>query len=245
MKKFIFLFLSIYFLNAQWQIIWQENFEQGLPQEWQVIDGNNDGYTWQVGNPGFYYPPPGYGTKYAYYNDDEAGPTSPPADESLISPSIFTGDYTDSLRFTYGYCFNTLYFDDVLEVKIRVFTQGSWTNYDLIDTVYNMGNGTRTIDISNYIPCDSVQFMFHYSDEGYQNYGPGIDNLKLERKSVGIIEVYYPVSHKDKKLQIFDITGRRIKKSIAFGEISPFKEFGKGIYILKLGGKTYRIIVLR
>lgn len=232
MKKLLFLLFGSYILSAEWQIIWQENFEQGLPQDWQVIDGNNDGYTWQVGNPGFYYPPPGYGTKYAYYNDDQAGPASPPADESLISPPIFTGDYTDSLKFTYGYGFNTLYFDDVLELKIRVFSQGSWTNYELIDAIYNMGNGTRIIDISNYLPCDSVQFMFHYADGGWQNYGPGVDNLKLEGKGVGIKEIIYSKNQRNLRFEVFDITGREVKI------------FKKGVYI-KRGKKIEKILILK
>lgn len=232
MKKIIFILFGISILNAQWQIIWQENFEQGLPQDWQVIDGNNDGYTWQVGNPGFYYPPPSYGTKYAYYNDDEAGPVSPPADETLISPPVFISN-TDSLRFTYGYGFNTLYFDDVLEVKIRVFTQGSWTNYELIDTIYNMGNGIKIIDITEYLPCDSVQFMFHYSDGGGQNFGPGVDNLKLEGKSVFVAEIFYPINYPNKDVQIFDITGRKLKS------------FKKGIYFKRKGKNLKKIFILK
>ena len=85
MKKMFLLFIGVFLLRGEWQIVYQVNFEHGLSQGWQIIDGNNDGYTWQVGNPGFYYPPPSYGTKYAYYNDDQAGPSSPPADEILIS----------------------------------------------------------------------------------------------------------------------------------------------------------------
>jgi len=244
-KNIIFVLLGVCILNAQWQIVWDENFEQGLPQNWQVIDGNNDGYTWQVGNPGFYYPPPNYGTKYAYYNDDEAGPSAPPADETLISPAIFTGDYADSMKFTYGYGFNTLYFDDVLEVKIRTFSNGSWSNYEVIDAIYNMGNGTGVIDISSYIPCDSVQFMFYYSDDGGHNYGPGVDNLRLEGKGVGIKEFVYGGEKRSRDMQLFDITGRKIKRFFVRGKISPFKGIKKGVYILKIGGENYKIIVLR
>ncbi len=231
MKKIILLFCGIFILNGQWQIVYNENFEQGLPQGWQVIDGNNDGYKWQVGNPGFYYPPPSYGTKYAYYNDDEAGPGSPPASEILISIPIFI-DNADSVRFTYSYGFNTLYFDDALIVKMRKF-KDSWSNYIKIDSIYNLGNGIKTINLSIYLPFDSIQFMFHYVDNGSQNYGPGVDNLKLEVKTLSLFEkAYSDLKQKDVQ-KIFDITGRKIN--------SIFK---KRIYILKKGGKILKIINL-
>jgi len=219
MKKILIIFFSIFLLKGEWQIVYYENFEQGLPSGWQIIDGNNDGYKWNVGNPGFYYPPPSYGTKYAYYNDDEAGPTSPPANEILISPPIFITNI-DSIRFTYSYGFNTLYFDDILRIKMRKFKNG-WSDYVKIDSIYNLGNGIKTINLSNYLPFDSIQFMFHYIDNGGHNFGPGIDNLKVEIKPVNIQEKFSFKNEKRKNENLFDVTGRKIEK------------FKKGIYFKK------------
>lgn len=231
MKKIFFIIVGVFLLKGEWQIVYQENFEQGLPQGWQIIDGNNDGYKWQVGNPGFYYPPPSYGTKYAYYNDDEAGPASPPANEILISPSISITN-ADSIRFTYSYGFNTLYFDDILRIKMRKF-KNTWSDYFKIDSIYNLGNGIRTINLSNYLPFDSIQFMFHYIDNGEQNYGPGVDNLKVEIKSVNVKE--FTFSRKiEKNIQFIDITGRKIN--------SLKKE---KLIFLKKDKKTIKILILK
>ncbi|MEO0240464.1 MAG: choice-of-anchor J domain-containing protein [candidate division WOR-3 bacterium] len=231
MKKIIFLILGVFLLKGEWQIVYQENFEQGLPQGWQVIDGNNDGYKWQVGNPGFYYPPPSYGTKYAYYNDDQAGPGSPPANEILISIAVFINP-CDSIRFTYSYGFNTLYFDDILWIKMRKF-KDSWSDYFKIDSIYNLGNGVRTISLSNYLPFDSIQFIFHYVDNGEQNYGPGVDNLRVEIKSVNVKEFAYN-EEIEKNIQFIDITGRKIN----------FLKKGE-LFFLKKDKKTMKILILK
>jgi hypothetical protein len=229
MKKILIIFFSFFILKGEWQIVYQENFEQGLPNGWQIIDGNNDGYKWNVGNPGFYYPPPSYGTKYAYYNDDEAGPSSPPANEILISPPIFITN-SDSIRFTYSYGFNTLYFDDILRIKMRKFKNG-WQDYFKIDSIYNLGNGIRIVDLSNYLPFDSIQFMFHYVDNGGQNYGPGIDNLKVEIKTTYVPEKISFKNERFKKEIYFDISGRKIK------------EFKKGIYFKKDKNSYLKILI--
>jgi len=70
-------------------ILLSEDFEAGIPGDWTVVNGNGDFYTWTTGTTAdlWGYDPPGYGSAYAYYSDDDAYLTAPAGTEYLIAPA--------------------------------------------------------------------------------------------------------------------------------------------------------------
>ena len=146
--------------------IFFENFEEGLPSNWIVIDGNNDGIKWRVGTTGDIgsYPPPNYGTKYAYYSDDDAGNGVINYNEELISPKIPIPQIVQNLEIIFSYGFRVYQNGEKFRVHFRKKVNGYWTNWITLITYTNSGNGTQTIDLTNHLPFDSIQIRFFYSD---------------------------------------------------------------------------------
>ncbi len=165
-------------------IIFFEDFEAGMPANWTVVDGNNDGYSWVVGTTGDMgnYEPPNYGTQYAYYSDDDAGSGAPPGNEELISPAVdVSGLTTLFVRYDWGFnCFGTT--AETLAFQVRVFTNGAWGDWqELVAYLGSTGgdtSGTDTFDISGLLPADSVQFRAHYVDpEADWSWAVAVDNV--------------------------------------------------------------------
>ncbi len=159
-----------------------ENFESGLPANWQVVDGNNDGYMWQVGTTTDIgsYAPPNYGTAYAYYSDGDAGSGVVNTYEAIISPAIYIPSSAANLSVEYGYGFRVFQTGETYEAQVRFFTGGSWGSWISLATYTSSGNGTETFDLSSYLPADSVQFQWYYHDENASsNWGwaTALDNV--------------------------------------------------------------------
>jgi len=159
-----------------------ENFEAGVvPAGWTVIDGNTDGYEWEVGTSGDMgsYEPPAYGSYYAFYSDDDAGSGVINTNEALVSPAIGIPGSAANLGISYGYGFQTWETGELFDVKVR-FHDGSWSGWQTIATYNTDGNGTETIDLTASLPADSVQFQWMYHDEassGHWGYACGCDNV--------------------------------------------------------------------
>ncbi|MCK4235054.1 T9SS type A sorting domain-containing protein [candidate division WOR-3 bacterium] len=166
----------------------EEDFESvGVPSGWTVINGNGDGYEWIVGTTGDLssYTPPSYGSYYAYYSDDDAGDGVINNNEELITSPIFVPDNTDSLFIQYGYGFRVWENGETYEVKVR-FLNGSWGGWITIATYTSSTSGTATIDLSSYLPTDSVKFEWMYHDEtasSHWGYACAVDNVYLIRKT--------------------------------------------------------------
>jgi len=144
-----------------------ENFEQGIvPSGWTVIDGNNDGYKWTVGTTGDLgsYTPPNYGTAYAYYSDDDAGSGVINYNEELLTPIIAVPQSATNLTFKYGYGFRVYQTGEKYRTHFRKKVGGVWTNWQQLKVYTSSGSGTDSIDLTNQLPCDSIQFRFFYSD---------------------------------------------------------------------------------
>ncbi len=181
-KLFVMLLIGVIGVKAGWTPLFQEDFETGvIPPGWTVIDANGDGYSWVVGTTGDIdgYAPPNYGTAYAYYSDDDAGSSAPASDEQLITPSIALPS-VGSLRLIYGWGIYTWSADDYLVVKARFFSGGSWGTWDTIATHYPDANGQDTIDLSSFLPAESLQVMFEYIDSGGWNWAVAVDNVSVE-----------------------------------------------------------------
>ena len=176
-------------------VIFSEDFEAGMPVDWQVIDGNSDGYTWTVGTTDdLFLPPPDYGTAYAYYSDDDAGETAPPGTEYLISPAVDCNGITD-LVLSYGWAFTI--FDPPIGASYVRFHDGStWGGWDQLATYYTDSSGVDTFDLTANLPSDSVQVQFTYEDPtGGWGWAFGIDNVLLEvpqDHDVGVASIEIP-----------------------------------------------------
>ncbi len=160
-------------------VILQEDFEDVWPG-WTYVDGNSDGVFWQVGttNDLSSYTPPDYGTQYAFYSDDDAGPGIN-TNEEWISPALGIPPYSDSLKLQYGWGFNIWEPGEELRVYARFFN-GSWGSWNLIQTYNADGSGTEEIDLSGYLPADSVQVRWLYNDEAssiHYGWACAVDNV--------------------------------------------------------------------
>ncbi len=165
-----------------------EDFEDGMPSDWVVNDGNADGVSWVVGTtPDIStYTPPDYETQYAYYSDDDAGsgaPQSTPG-EDFITPAVYSLPY-DSLVLSYAYGWREYGTDvgpDYYGVFMREFTNNSWGNWQEINQYPGPDDisGWDTIRVSAKVSADSIQFMWRY----YESYAEwawacAVDNILL------------------------------------------------------------------
>ncbi|MEO0261441.1 MAG: T9SS type A sorting domain-containing protein, partial [candidate division WOR-3 bacterium] len=144
-----------------------QNFEGGtIPPGWTVIDGNNDGIKWTVGTTSDLgtYTPPNYGTRYAYYSDDDAGNGVINYNEELWTPAIGIPSTSANLKFKYGYGFRVYQTGEKYRVHFRKKVGGSWTNWTQLRVYTTSAAGIDSFDLSNQLPCDSIQFRFFYSD---------------------------------------------------------------------------------
>jgi len=162
-----------------------ENFEAGnIPNGWTVIDGNNDGYKWTVGTTSDLgsYTPPNYGTKYAYYSDDDAGNGVINYNEELWTPKIGIPSTAVNLKFKYGYGFRVYGTGEKYRTHFRKKVGGSWTNWTQLKVYTSNGAGTDSFDLTNQLPCDSIQFRFFYSDStsfSHWGFACAVDNVLL------------------------------------------------------------------
>jgi hypothetical protein len=166
--------------GAAGTVFLEEDFEGGtIPAGWTVVDGNGDGFMFDVGTTDDlgYYEPMNFGTAYAYYSDDDAGeaPASTPPEE-LVTPWVhITGFMEVELVFSYGFYLWWMWPD--CSIEIRANFDGTGDVVLFTDTTANMGY--MEIDLGPYLPADSVRFSFQYWDEGGWNYAVGFDNIAV------------------------------------------------------------------
>lgn len=165
-----------------WVTLLSEDFESGtIPPEWTVIDGNGDGYMWTAGTtPDLSDPPPNYGTAYAWYSDDDAGSGAPPSDEQLWTPPVYVGPDYSQARVKFGWGIDSWDYDDSLKVFARKHDGSSWGSWTLLSTYTPDGNGEDTLDLTSFLPAESLQVQFQYVDHGGWNWAVGVDNIAIE-----------------------------------------------------------------
>ncbi len=160
-----------------------ENFESGIPGNWTIVNSNNDSYYWTAGTTSDLgsYQPPAYGIKYAFYSDDDAGSGAPQSvEEGLISPKIYVGNITNGLELVYGYGYRDYSSYDFYRVRMRRFAGGSWTNWVQLREYNASSSGTETISLNSYLPCDSVQFEWYYTETSSTwGWACAVDNVLL------------------------------------------------------------------
>jgi hypothetical protein len=165
--------------------ILKENFESGsIPSGWTIIDGNNDNLKWGVGRSIHLAPlwhPPNYQSKYAFFQGDTNNMMT--NNEELVSPPIYTGDVDSGLWLTYSYTWAPQG-DGDYRVKMRKKIGNEWGPWVDIKIYSDCALGVEAINLTPYLPADSMQFEWFYKDNSLNEFS-GIcacDN----------VVVYYP-----------------------------------------------------
>ena len=161
-KAFLSAFVSADLFSGLTSL-YADNFSQGLPSGWSIIDGKGDGFTWKVKNsqPRIDISSPFLEPPYMMVDSDAAGYVD--MDEQLISPSYdFTGYGTVYIRFNHLFWYYT---EEIADVDVRV-NGGAWQNvrrYRGTDS-----SGTMFADISAIAAGrGNVQVRWHYYNANY------------------------------------------------------------------------------
>ncbi|MGB9722184.1 MAG: C25 family cysteine peptidase, partial [bacterium] len=159
------------------------NFDSGMPSGWTIVNSNGDAYQWTTGTTSDLggFTPPNYGSAYAYYSDDDAGSSAPVStEEGLLTPRIYVGGISMGLELVYGYGYNDYSSYDYYRVRMRRFVGGSWQAWVQLREYNADGSGTETISLDSYLPCDSMQFEWYYTETS-ANWGwaCAVDNVLL------------------------------------------------------------------
>lgn len=162
-----------------------EDFEDQNAPGFALVDGDGSGSTWAItatgradlgGNE-----PPGAGNYYMYYSDDDAGSGNSTAEEYLYSPSVYTGN-ADSLTVQYGWGFRN-YIGEEMTAHYRTYSSGTWSGWTQAAAYNSTGTGTGNIDLSDQLPCDSVQVYWVYDDMGQWGWAAAVDNIIFIQKT--------------------------------------------------------------
>lgn len=169
----------ISFLNSElfsdFTLVFSEDFSEGLPQNWTVIDGYNDGKTWTDENPGernLYLTFP-----FMIVDSDRAGEVD--MDEQLITPSINLSGYsTVYLEFESVFEYYDKGINEIGDVDIKV-EDGNWQNIKRFSGEDK--EGKVIVNISNLASGKTVKIRWHYYNAYYDWYW-AIDNVKIWAK---------------------------------------------------------------
>jgi len=174
-----------------------EDFEDGvLPTGWTSVDGGGNTVVWDVGDSAT-YPPPNYGVYYAEIIYPTTGRRPPGDTDYLVSPSKWIYSQADTLILSYGWGMN--YFDsETLSTYVRFHDGTSWGVWNSVSIHSIDGSGADTIDLSTYLPADSVQVRWgFYSDGGPNSQNGAVDNVFLKTVNLSGTMVGTPIVFSD------------------------------------------------
>ncbi|HDM43123.1 MAG TPA: hypothetical protein ENG29_01895, partial [Firmicutes bacterium] len=164
--------------TKSWTPLLTEDFEAGIPGDWQVIDGNGDGVMWVAGTTGDLggNDPPDYGTQYAYYSDDDAGSGSPQTPgEELISPSVDASSYTQ-VKIKYAWGYRDIGSNDWYKVEYSTDGGSTW---NLINEYTADGSGWDSIVVSGSYSDVKVRFVYYETGQTWA-WACAADNVSIE-----------------------------------------------------------------
>jgi len=229
------IFIINLYGKDNWFVLLREGFNNDtLPPGWKVIDGNNSGLTWTVGRSP--------DSAYAYFSGD----TMICYNEELISPSISIPTNAESLRIQYFYYFQVYQIGPKYKVKVRKHIGGNWSSWSNIAVYTNSCGGFSLIYLTSYLPADSIQFNWFYSDSGASSSWSVfcvVDSIIVSYFSPSGLEENMEIEKKKLELnwiEIYDISGRLFKK-ILLPTYSPTL-FPTGIYFVKLKCRNFQEI---
>ncbi|MCA6066979.1 T9SS type A sorting domain-containing protein [Chryseobacterium sp. RG1] len=254
-QQLLFFLLACGILsNAQ---VFSENFNGGsMPSGWTVNNPDTT-YNWGVGSQaGFVIFPSGA----AFFDDDDAGPSSINSNARLVSPVInLVGVTSPKLSFKYA---NMIY-DLDSTIKVEVFNGTSWIQVfssvgdsgqwgidwnTFMYTIEAYDNATN-IDLTPYINAN-FQLRFVYDDAGDYSYGAAIDDVTITSASLATSEVsaedklqIYPNPVRDNlyiksdlksnsKVSVIDMSGKFVKTFTGAAESYNLSDLPRGTYMI-------------
>jgi len=168
--EFLYSFLNSDPLSGYIKI-YSLDFSSGIPENWEIIDGYNDGYTWMTQNPenrsSKYLEEP-----FAIVDSDWAGYRR--MDEQLITCSFNFENYNKVfLKFSNVFL---SYSDEIADIDLKI-GDGEWTNLKRYKEKDE--EGMVILDVSDLVRGkDNVKFRWHYYD-AYFDYYWAMDNFEI------------------------------------------------------------------
>ncbi len=218
--------------------IFFENFESGvLPSGWSVVDGDADGYTWYIATTGqddlWGNEPPNAGSYYAYYSDDDAGSTNGTAEEYLISPSVYVGS-PESLYLLYGWGF-CRYESEILYTQVRFHDGSMWGSWSTVASHDADGSGVDVINLTSYLPAESVQVQWLYDDQGGWGWAAAVDNVLIEGRSAVVNTLGVVVTPPVSFAELAYVDGRSTWGKVVWHKAQPDDSIGVQVEYLSSG----------
>jgi len=158
-------------------VVYETDFEGGLPDGWTIVDGYSNGKTWTSTNPGGRTQPYWTGTfmivdsGWAGYNVN--------MDEELITHSIDCSYYQDvTLNFMHAFLYKSGFYDEIGDVDVSV-NGGEWQNVARYDTYVPFDGGLVELDLSSIADGQAdVKIRWRYYNTKYE-YFWGIDDVEI------------------------------------------------------------------
>lgn len=167
------------------QTLLSEDFSNGIPSTWQVVDGGSGGgnaATWTTTNPGSRSIGAPFSAPFAIVDSDAAGDGAS-QDEQLITPSIPASCVTQGGRIFLEFANQFQVYSGNEKADVDVSTDGgtNWTNVLRMqgsDDGYPNPNVKRTDLTGNLTGASSFRIRFHYYNASY-DWWWAIDNVRV------------------------------------------------------------------
>jgi hypothetical protein len=158
-------------------VVW--DFEDGW-QDWTRTGAYTFPNGWSVQPAGLHasYTPPSAATQCMWFDDDAAGSTAPPLQDTALSPILIPNSNTQWLKWGVGYQY--LGSPEHLAVGIKYFNGSAWTAVQLRNYTATVNPMWDSVDVSAYNTNDFLQIYFYYDDgSGWMWYG-AFDNVSID-----------------------------------------------------------------
>jgi hypothetical protein len=176
-------------LGVSAQIVLSEDFENGIPADWEIITlATDDGYTTGTDASSAYFDVPNHASgQVAFTNDDVCNCDK--SNDWLITPSFdLTGLTTPTLFFDRAFGAFTNGGTETAAVEVSTDGGATWTVLsELVGDGVALGGGSvavnwvdlESVDLTAFAGMTDVKIGFHYSDGAGWLYGLVIDNVTV------------------------------------------------------------------
>ena len=153
------------------ETVYTDTFDEGLGAEWEIVDGQDDGYTWFLSDP-----TQDFGEGAIMLVDSDL-PQQPDMDESLVLYLDASNWVQLRLHFEHYFKYYHELPEEVGDVDVRI-GQGDWQN--LARYQGQIHSGEVTLDLPSAADGhDDVQIRWRYYNANY-DYHWAIDNVTIE-----------------------------------------------------------------
>ncbi len=177
-------------------VLFSEDFEDTAGVGWEVIDGNGDGVSFAITScSAINQPPTRCGAFALNYDDDAAGESSPPANESAITPAVALPPGVPSVIVAYDYGFESYERDDTVGVYAFLYDASGGVDTVPIQVVRpGEPDSGRFMAFLSTSGVDSIRILFHYADAGGWNWNAAFDNISIiyAENDIAVLDVIPP-----------------------------------------------------